>query len=95
MNVTHPHEARAIYVDFTGDFHEEPDTLPNGYNITASELFLDEYKEIREHIATQAEVAFSIATGGHSFGDKINAENPFMIIMVGYEGQELPQDILE
>jgi len=74
--VENAHAARCVYVDFTNRFNPKwIHWLPKGFEITARWLPL-------MHIIDEIEVAYTIATGSHWFGDRIDPNNQFYIFIV-------------
>jgi len=94
LELSTPHTARSIYVDFTGNFSEEPKSLPNGYNIAANKDFLDENPFIKDHITDQVWIAYSIAKLDKVHWDKINKDNPFFVFLVQNKWVEIDEYIL-
>ncbi len=71
------HVARVAYYDGTGRFDYSVDEkLPPGFII--GRKYVD-----KDYALAEAKVATSIATGGHGFGELINSEAPFLIIVIG------------
>lgn len=71
------HHARVAYYDGTGSFDpSRAPGLPAGFVI--SRRFLES-----GYAQTEAEVAVSIATGDHGYGDLISSDEPFYLIPVG------------
>ena len=73
------HTARAAYYDGTGRFNSVAarGVLPNGFVITRA-LYPN-----AERAADEAQLAFDIASGHHGFGDLINSEDKFTVVVVG------------
>lgn len=89
-----PHTSRSVYVDFTGIFSEEPNNLPNGYNVAADDEFLSDNPFIKDHITDQAWIAYSIAKLDKVHWDKINKNNPFFIFLVQKDWVAIDEYIL-
>lgn len=71
------HVARVVYYDGTGHFDpSRSSVLPKGFVVSRRYLPLEYAKE-------ETNVAISIATGEHGFGNRITAEEPFLVIVVG------------
>jgi len=81
LEVTEPHNARSIYVDFTGNFNENHKYLPNWYNVSTQKDFLQDNPKIAEHITAQVRVAYDIATSDHCYWDRIDEKNPFFVFL--------------
>jgi hypothetical protein len=76
IKVDNPHAARCIYVDFTNRFNPMwIHGLPKGFEVTARWLSL-------KHIIDEIEVAYTIATWDHGFGDRIDQNNQFFIFVI-------------
>jgi len=77
IKVDYPHAARCIYVDFTNRFNPRwIHWLPKGFEITARGLPL-------KHIIDEINVAYTIATWDHWFGDRIDQNSQFYVFIVG------------
>ena len=77
IKVDHPHAARCVYVDFTNRFNPKGiHWLPKGFEVTAKGMPL-------QHIIDEIEVAFTIATWDHGFGDRIDQNSQFYVFVVG------------
>lgn len=79
------HIARIAYYDGTGRFnYQNVKELPAGFIIS---------RGIQKDSASveEAKVAFSIATGDHGFGNKIDADNPFVFVVIGKTTEEADQ----
>jgi len=71
------HDAVACYYDLTGSFDPSKVTeLPKGFVVNRG--FLP-----AEYAKKELEVAISIATGDHGYGELITSENPFLVVVVG------------
>lgn len=71
------HVARVAYYDGTGKFDpSKVPALPPGFVI--SRRLLDKEYSLRE-----LEIAISIATGDHGYGDRISKVSPFLVIPIG------------
>ncbi len=76
ITVEHLHAARCIYVDYTNRFNPKGiHGLPKGFEITARGLPL-------KHIIDEIEVAYTIATWDHGFGEKIDENSQFYVFIV-------------
>jgi len=88
------HLARVAWFDATGRFNPAAlgDNIPMGFVI--------DYKHDTEKATDATEknypfeelkVALSIAFGGHGFGEKFNEQNPFVVVVMTEDEQELEQ----
>ena len=69
LEVSTPHNARSVYLNFREEgFNENRTDLPSWYNVTARESFLQDKPEIKKHIWAQVDVAYKIAS---SLGIKV------------------------
>jgi hypothetical protein len=73
------HTSRVAYYDGTGRFNSVAarGVLPNGFVVTRA-LYPD-----AETAASEAQLAFDIASGHHGFGNLINSEEKFTVVVIG------------
>lgn len=73
------HVARFTYIDSTGTFNPSVEGLPKGFVI--SRRYLE-----GEEMIFEADVSISIVLGSHGFGDRITAQQPHALIVIGNDG---------
>ncbi len=85
------HNARVAYFDGTGQFNPDRLTnLPMGFVINyKADSELGETDEEKNYPWTELEVATGIALGNHGFGNKFTTENPFLILAIAEDEDEL------
>lgn len=77
------HNARAVYYDGTGSFsNHKVDNLPTGFIISRGILE-------KEASLQELQLAISIATGKHGYGNLITNEQPLLIIPIGRNQTEV------
>ena len=77
------HISRVAYYDGTGAFdYSKVKELPAGFIISRA-------IQTNGTSIAEASVAFNIATGDHGFGNLVNKENPFIIVAVAKDKEQL------
>ena len=79
------HVARVAYYDATGKFdYSKVSELPTGFIISRA------IQRLNDSVA-ESEVSFNIATGDHGFGVLITKHNPFVIVVIARDEEELSE----